>query len=306
MELDQLRYFLKIAQAQSFTRAGAELGITQPALSRSIGKLEAELGQPVFERQTRSVALTDAGRTLQERARQIVSLVDDTVAELADSAGAGRIRIGAIPTVAPYFLPDLLRRFQEAHPAIQAIVLEETTDRLLQRCSEGEVDVAFLAAPITAKYLDVEPLFEEELLAVFASTHPLTKKKSVSLLELREYPFVLLDETHCLSEAIVSFCRQRSFQPVTVERTCQLAMVEELVSLGHGVSLIPRMARMVDGSNRRTYRPVTRPKPTRTIIMASNPYRYQSRRIVRFKEFVRSFTSLCRHPKSDTEAAPAS
>jgi LysR family hydrogen peroxide-inducible transcriptional activator len=298
MELDQLRYFLKIAEVQSFTRAGEELGITQPALSRSIGKLETELGQPMFERQSRSVALTDAGRTLQERAKQILLLVDDTVAELADSSDAGRIRIGAIPTIAPYFLPDLLRKFQDAAPAIQVIVVEETTDKLLQRCGAGEVDVAFLAAPISARYLEVEPLFEEELFAVFAATHPLAKKKSVSLVELREYPFVLLDETHCLSEAIVSFCRQRSFQPVTVERTCQLAMVEELVALSHGVSLIPRMARMVDGSSRRMYRPVTRPTPLRTIVMAWNPYRFQSQRLTQFRQFVRSFTSLSRPAKA--------
>jgi len=287
VELSQLRYFLKIAEFGNFTRAGEELGITQPALSRAVAKLEEELGQPVFERRPRSVELTDAGRMLQTRAEQIVGLVDDTLAELGDSESSGTVRVGAIPTIAPFLLPAVLRDFRDRLPGVHVIAYEETTDKLLHRCNQGEVDVAVMAAPIVGRYLETETLFEEELLAVLPIGHPLAARKTVSLVDLRQHPFVLLDDTHCLSETILSFCRQRAFQPVAIQHTCQLATVEELVSLGHGVSLIPRMARNADTSDRRIYRPISAPTPTRTVVMVWNPYRFQSKRLKRFQECLR-------------------
>ena len=166
MEVDQLRYFLRVAERGNFTRAAEELNISQPALSRSIQKLEEELGQPVFERKTRSVALTDAGTLLQSRAQQILALIEDTKAEISDDGRSGQIRIGAIPTIAPFFLPNLLRQFSTEFPAASIIVQEDTTDHLLKRCTQGEIDLAILALPVPAKYLEIEELFQEELLLV--------------------------------------------------------------------------------------------------------------------------------------------
>lgn len=287
MEMNQLRYFLKIAELGGFTCASEELGLTQPALSRAIAKLEEELGQPLLERHPRNVTLTDAGRVFQTRAEQILLLVDDTLAELTDTEHRGRVRVGAIPTIAPYLLPLILRTFCDQYPDIQVLALEETTDKLLQRCQQGEIDVALLAAPVALKSLHWDVLFEEELFAVLPAGHPLCEQTAVTLTDLQSCPFVVLDETHCLSETILSFCRQRSFQPVMFERTSQLATVEELVALGHGVSLIPRLARRCDTSLRRVYRPVLEPTPKRTILQVWNPYRFQSRRIELFKACVR-------------------
>lgn len=287
MEIGQLRYFLRIAELGTFTRAGEELGMTQPALSRAVAKLEEELGQPVFERRARRIELTDAGRMLQTRAEQILALVDDTLAELGDSETTGAVRVGAIPTIAPYLLPIVLRDFRDRLPGVHVVAYEETTDKLLHRCNQGEVDVAVMAAPIVGRYLEAETLFEEELFAVLPTGHPLAARKTISLADLRQQPFVLLDDTHCLSETILSFCRQRAFQPVAIQHTCQLATVEELVSLGHGVSLIPRMARNADTSDRRVYRPISAPTPTRTVVMIWNPYRFQSKRMKRLQECLR-------------------
>lgn len=287
MELDQLRYFLKVAERGTFTRASEELMISQPALSRSIQKLEEELGQPVFQRRARSVSLTDAGTLLQGRAQHILSLVEDTKAEITDDGSTGRIRIGAIPTIAPYFLPEILRDFSNEFPNASLIVQENTTDRLLKACSQGEIDLAILALPIAAKYLDFEELFDEELLLVLPPDHPLAAKDKIRLTDVEPFPFVLLDEAHCLSENITSFCRQRQFHPVAVERTSQLAMVQELVSLSHGISMIPAMARERDQSDRRVYRSITSPQPMRTIAVAWNPYRFQSRLIRTFREKLR-------------------
>lgn len=287
MDLDQLRYFLCIASKQNFTRAADELRISQPALSRSILRLEEELGQPVFERKTRSVALTDAGELLQARAQQVLSIIDDTKAEITDDGHSGRIRVGAIPTIAPYFLPDILRKFALEFPKATMIVQENTTEALLKNVTQGEIDLAVLALPVPARYLEVEALFDEELLLVLPPGHPLVAKDKIRLSDVEGCPFVLLDEAHCLSDNIVSFCRQRSFQPVAVERTSQLTMVQELVSLSHGVSMIPDMARQRDQSDRRVYRSLAGRKPIRTVAVVWNPYRFQSRLIQAFRERLR-------------------
>ncbi len=277
MDLDQLRYFLKVAERQSFTRAAEDLAVSQPALSRSIRKLEEELGQPVFERKTRSLALTEAGTLLASRARQVLAILADTRAEIADDGKSGQLRIGAIPTIAPYFLPRVLRRFATEYPAAKVRVHEQTTDALLRAVTQGEIDVAVLATPVAARYLEIKELYTEELLLVMPPEHPLAEKPSIRITDVESLPFVLLDEAHCLSDTIVSFCRQRSFQPVAVERTSQLAMVQELVALGHGISMIPAMARHCDQSDRRVYRSLAGRKPTRTVAVAWNPYRFESR-----------------------------
>ncbi|MCG8648697.1 MAG: LysR family transcriptional regulator [Pirellulales bacterium] len=289
MEIDQLRYFLRVAERGNFTHAAEELLVSQPALSRSIQKLEEELGQPVFERQSRSVRLTDAGLVLQSRAQQILTLLEDTKAEICDDGESGRVRVGAIPTIAPFFLPDLLRQFSHDYPKAQLIVQEDTTDRLLKSCTQGEVDLAILALPVPAKYLEVEELFEEELFLVLPPEHPLTKSKNVRLADIQPHPFVLLDEAHCLSDNIVSFCRQRAFHPVAVERTSQLAMVQELVALSHGVSMIPQMARELDKTDRRVYRSISGTKPTRKIAVVWNPYRFQSKLLQAFRKQLRQY-----------------
>ena len=286
MEIDQLRYFLGAAERGSFTRAAEALNISQPALSRSIQKLEDELGQPVFERKTRSIVLTEAGTLLQSRAQQILSLIEDTKAEITDDGESGRIRIGAIPTVAPYFLPQVLKQFSESFPAANLIVQENTTDQLLKSCTQGEIDLAILALPVPVKYLEVEELFEEELLLVLPLEHSLVKKKAINLADIAALPFVLLDEAHCLSDNIISFCRQKSVQPVSVGRTSQLTMVQELVSLSHGISMIPQMARQRDQSDRRVYRSLSGSQPTRTLAIVWNPYRFQSKLIQAFRDFL--------------------
>lgn len=287
MDFDQLRYFLKVAERKNYTRAAEELGISQSALSRSIQKLEEELGQPVFERKTRSVALTESGVLLQSRARQVLTIIDDTLAEITDDGQSGRLRIGAIPTIAPFFLPKVLQKFARDFPKSTLVIQENTTDALLKSCMQGEVDLAIIALPMPVKYLDVEVLFEEELLLVLPPEHPLTHEKQIQMNDLEPYPFVLLDEAHCLSEHVLSFCRQRSVQPVAVERTSQLAMVQELVALSHGISMIPSIARNLDTTDRRVYRSIHGAKPTRSVAVVWNPYRFQSRLQGVFREYLR-------------------
>ncbi len=289
MDLDQLRQFLRVAEVANISRAAETLSMSQPALSRSIQRLEEEFGQPLLERKPRSVDLTDAGALLQARAQQILNLIDDTKAEISDDGQSGRLRLGAIPTIAPYFLPQFLRQFSDEYPEAKLLVQEDTTDNLLKRCKQGEVDLAVLALPLQAKYLEVEELFTEELLLMLPPGHPLAEKPSLRMAQIEPFPFILLDEAHCLSENIVSFCRRKSFHPVVIERTNQLAMVQELVALGHGVSMTPAMARAADVSRDRVYRSVTSPTPKRTIAVVWNPYRFQSKLLTAMRTHLRRY-----------------
>lgn len=277
IDLHQLEQFVAVARARNFTRAAVELHLSQPALSRSIQKLEDQLGQPLFERKPREVVLTDLGELFLERAKEILNLVEDTFSLLAEAGRQGRVRLGAIPTIAPYFLPHLLSQFSKTHANISVVVLEDTTDNLIKRCSHGEIDLAILALPIIAKYLEVEPLFDEELELVLPCGHKLCDEKEITAKTIEDFPFVMLNEAHCLSDNIENFCRQQHVQPVSVEKISQLTTVQELVALGHGISIVPEMARRIDECERRVYRPFTGEKPTRTVAMMWNPYRYQSK-----------------------------
>ncbi|MEM6776115.1 MAG: LysR family transcriptional regulator [Planctomycetota bacterium] len=291
MDTDQLENFRCVAELGNFTRAAERLRISQPALSRSIQRLEEEMGQPLFDRKPREVELTDAGLRFQKSVEQILQIIDDTRSEIGDDGESGRIRVAAIPTVAPFLLPQMLKRFAEDYPKASIVVREDTTDHLLKACKQGEVDVAILALPVQAKYIDVQVLFDEELLLVMPRDHALAQLERISMSDVESHPFILLDEAHCLSDNITSFCRQQSFQPVVVERTSQLIMVQELVSLSHGVSMIPTMARRRDQSTDRVYRSIDGIRPTRTIAAVWNPYRFQSRLHQAFRDHLQTYAN---------------
>jgi len=288
LNLHLLVQFVVLARTKNFTRAAEELHLSQSALSRAIQKLEEQLGQPLFERKPREIVLTDLGGLLLDRAKEILKLMEDTFSELSEAGKRGRVRLGAIPTIAPYFLPTLLASFAKKHPEISVIVQEDTTDMLIKRCSHGEIDLALLALPVITRQLDIEPLFDEELLLLLPLGHPLEAEKKITAESVDGYPFVMLNEAHCLSESIASFCRKQSVQPVTIERTSQLATVQELVSLNHGVSIVPEMARKIDTSAQRTYRSFTSTKPSRTVAMMWNPGRFQSQSMKMLMDHLRS------------------
>ena len=284
MEIDQLRYFLRVAELRSFTKAADDLLMSQPALSRSIQKLEQELGQPVFHRKPRSLELTDAGVLLEARARQVIQLIEDTRAEIMDDGESGRLRVGAIPTIAPYLLPEILQAFSKSYPAAIVTVQEAPTDRLLRLCAQGDVDLAILALPLPASSLECEELYEEELHLVLPRGHRLGEKRKITVADLDGERFIMLDEEHCLSDSISSFCRRKDTQPLVMERTSQLVMVQELVALGHGISMIPHMARAVDRSKKRLYRSIAPKPPTRKLCMVWDGARFHSRLHQAFRE----------------------
>ncbi len=267
MELRQLRYFTAVADAGSFTRAAQRCFVSQPSLSQQIIKLEDELKQPLLDRLGRQVKLTDAGRAFYERAVKILAAVDEAreAARSHHDWSAGQASLGAILTLAPYVLPDFVGRFLADFPQARLTLRESFTAELVKDCLAGDLDVALVALPVDDDRLHVEPLFSEELLLAVPPRHPILAKKRISLADLSELPFVLLDEIHCLGDQIVSFCRQNNCLPAVTCKTAQLLTVQELVALGQGASLVPEIAATRNGAPPLTYRSLAGAAPRRTI-----------------------------------------
>jgi LysR family hydrogen peroxide-inducible transcriptional activator len=282
MELQQLKYFAKAAELANFTRAAAACQVSQPSLSQQIINLEKELGQPLFERLGRQVRLTEAGRMLKERADQVFELLDDARTRISDDPDSGRLTIAAIPSIAPYYLPGVLEAFRREAPRVQIEVVEDVTQIALRRLHDGDVDLAILALPISGSQLHVEPLFTEELQLVLPLRHSLASKSRLTIKDLTDEPFLLLNDSHCLTQNTLSYCERRQFQPLVTSRISQLTTLQELVTLGQGVSLIPRMAAEIDTNPTRVYRSLSGEKPARTIALAWHKQRFQSRVFRRF------------------------
>ena len=277
MELHQLQYFVAVAEMGSFTRAAERCLVAQPSLSQQIIKLEKELKHLLFERLGKTVKLTQAGHDLYERATSILSSVEDAKRSVQeDQDGRGRLVVGAIPTVAPYLLPGIAERFLRRCPQAELEITEDVTQQIVRSCLQGQVDIGILALPIQDPHLQVEPLFEEELLLAIPAKHRLASKRRITMRMIRDEPFVLLHEAHCLGEQIISLCRQSSFQPAPVCRSSQLLTVQQMVGLGHGISLIPAMAMKSDKGKRIHYRSLAGKTPMRTVAMIWCKKRYQS------------------------------
>jgi LysR family transcriptional regulator, hydrogen peroxide-inducible genes activator len=287
MDIQQLKYFLKVAELGSFTHAGQELSVSQPALSRSIAKIEEELGLPVFERQTRQVVLTEAGKSLRWRAMQIVQMLDEIPKEICDDESTGLVRIGVIPTIAPYWLPAFVSNVRSQVPDATVHVREDITERLIQACNQGELDLVVASAPLELGYLESKVLHEEEIKIAIPASHSLAKSKSISPQDLDNEPLVMLGEGHCLSDQIDAYCRRRSIQPVMFDRTTQLTTILELVSYGYGVSFVPSMACIAD--KRRVFRSMARPSPHRKITVVWNPYRFESKLQQRIRKLMETY-----------------
>jgi LysR family hydrogen peroxide-inducible transcriptional activator len=288
MELHQLRYFVAVAELRNFTRAAEQCLVAQPSLSQQIAKLEKSLGKPLFERSRRGVTLTEAGKLLYEQATTILTLVEDARESVGEPTGReDKVRIGAIPTIAPYLLPKVLRDFRRLFPQVRITVHEDLTAQVVESCLRGEIDLGLVALPVLIDSLAVEVLFREELLMAIPAQHPLARKKRVTVQQLAQEPFVLLSETHCLGEHIVSFCREKECPPSVVCRSTQLLTVQELVGLGQGLSLIPAMAASVDKSKRCVYRSLAGTRPLRSIAVIWNKHRRQSPPVKAFVQTLR-------------------
>ncbi|MBC2834011.1 LysR substrate-binding domain-containing protein [Paragemmobacter straminiformis] len=246
LTLKQLRYFDALARQGHFGRAADLCAISQPALSMQIKDLEESLGAPLFERSARQVRLTGFGEELLTRARDILRAVD----ELGDLARAsqgrlmGRLRIGVIPTIAPYLLPAFIGALTQRNADLDIHVRETVTPKLLAELGEGRLDCAILALPVSEPWLTEVALFTERFVLVRPAADAALPVPDPD--RLREMRLLLLEEGHCFRDQALSFCRATSSLPRELLDGSSLSTLVQMVGAGIGVTLIPEMAVAVE------------------------------------------------------------
>jgi LysR family transcriptional regulator, hydrogen peroxide-inducible genes activator len=289
--LRQLRYFDALARHSHFGRAAEACSISQPALSMQIKEMEQALGGLLLERNARQVALTRFGEEISERVRDILRSVDELgdFARASRSRLSGRLRIGMIPTIAPYLLPKIIGNLTRLHPELDIQVRETLTPRLIQELSEGRLDTAILALPVSEPSLTEAPLFSENFLLVRPRKDEGTPPPSSA--RLREMRLLLLEEGHCFRDQALSFCKSQSSGPREIPREMldanSLSTLVQMVSAGIGVTLIPEMAVAVE--TRSAAVSVTRfrnPQPSRTIGMVWRKTSPLARQLLQISEVV--------------------
>lgn len=286
--MSQLRYLLAVADTGNFTRAAALSGIAQPSLSQQIIKLERELGHKLFHRLGRRAVLTEAGTVFIERARRILFEAEDARKELADHPSLERrITVGAIPTLAPYVIPELIARCRTRFPNLQVNIREDFITTLVQELREGALDMALVALPVTDPTIQVDVLWKEPLMLVVAKGHPLAAKPRVKGADLAAESFVILGSSSTLTHQIKQFCGAHHFEPIIGSRCAQVATVKALVGLGSGISILPKGAQSPGDRDTLVYISLSDAEPVREIGVLRHMQRYQSRGAEQFLSLLR-------------------
>ena len=240
--LRQLRYFEALAQHGHFGRAAEACAISQPALSVQIKDLEETLGSALFERSARHVRLTGFGEDVAAQVRDILRGADELAdfARLAKDRLAGRLRIGVIPTIAPYLLPTIIGDLAGRYPGLDLRLRETLTPRLIQELAEGRLDTAIVALPVSEPSFTEISLFSEDFILVRPSSD--ADKPVPNAETLREMRLLLLEEGHCFRDQALSFCAMNASLPRELLDGSSLSTLVQMVGAGIGVTLIPEMA----------------------------------------------------------------
>ena len=242
LSLKQLRYFQAVAQEGHFGRAALACAVTQPALSVQIKDLEDQLGMALFERSTRQVRLTGFGEDFAKRVRGILRSVDELgdLARAARGGMSGQLRIGVIPTVAPYLLPDVVRILADTYQGVELKIRETLTPRLIDELDAGRLDAAIMALPLAEPTLEEFPLFDEEFVLIRPEGDRDLPVPAAD--QLREMKLLLLEEGHCFRDQALAFCSMNASGAREMLDASSLSTLVQLVGSGVGVTLIPDMA----------------------------------------------------------------
>ncbi|WP_128514209.1 hydrogen peroxide-inducible genes activator [Tabrizicola thermarum] len=275
LTLKHLRYFEALARHRHFGRAAEASSISQPALSLQVKELEEILGAPLVERGPRQIGLTALGADFALRARDVLRAVDELEALARASGGplSGRLRLGVIPTVAPYLLPRVMRDLSGRFPGLDLRPREAVTPKLLRDLHEGRLDLALVALPVSEPALVEHPLLDEEFLLV---RHESARDLPVPpLVDLPAAPLLLLEEGHCFRDQAIAACKLPQGPTGELMEGSSLSTLVQMVGAGIGVTLIPEMAAAVESRSAPVVlHRLNEPRPGRTIGLVwrrSNP-----------------------------------
>lgn len=269
--LRQLRYLQALAQYRHFGRAAEACAVSQPALSMQIRELEKELDVELIERRPGEAALTEIGREVAQRGERVLAATRD-LADFARHRGrvlSGRLKLGIIPTLAPYILPKVLPGLQKRYPNLTIELRETQTKLLIEELAGGELDVLMLALPLPDAEFETIPLFHDPFLLAVPAGDPLPKRGRVNPREIDQQRLILLEEGHCLRDQALAYCATaRHEMPLALGAT-SLTTVTQMVANGYGVTLVPEVAVDVEIRDERIkLLRFTVPEPGRTIGLA--------------------------------------
>jgi len=288
--LRQLRYLIALSEHLNFRVAAEACFVTQSTLSAGLKELESLLDVALVERDTRSVRLTDIGSEVVARARTLLAQAQDLVevARLAQQPLSGSLRLGVIPTIAPFMLPGLLPPLRAAHPQLKLYLREDQTERLLERLRSGDLDVVLIALPYDTGELLTRKLFKDEFWFVARADDPLAQEKEVAVRSVRQGDILLLEEGHCLREHAIAACGTRKANAESMVEATSLHTLIQMVEGGLGVTLLPEMtlkAGILNGTSL-VARPFSSQVPARDIALATRPTSAHRRDFDLLAEFI--------------------
>lgn len=280
-----LHYFRVAGRLQHVTRAAEALGLSQPALSRALARLEADLGVPLFQRAGRSVRLTRYGEAFLSRVERAWREIEEGRTELADIAGLkrGTVALGFLRTLGAKYVPQLVRRFSAQHPGVNFIFTPNNSATLEGQLVRGEVDIIFTTAPADDASFAYRRVDEQELVLIVARTHPLAKRRSVALRELAGESFVTFKRGHAFRDLTERLCAAEGFTPKISFEGDDSSSVPGFVAAGFGVAIVPRESSAVSGVAALT---ISAPVTRRPIGIAWLEDRYLSAGARAFRDFV--------------------
>jgi len=291
MELQQLRYFVAVAESGKFTEAANDLHVAQPSVSKQVRKLEAELGAILLERRRAGVALTDAGAILLPWAKRVLADLDGARAEVAGLATLerGRLSVGATPSLSTVLLPRVLAAFHAEHPGITLSVVEAGSRDLVDRLAAGDLDLALVILPVPHEELfETTPLIREELVLAVAKKHPLARRKTVRVSDLRGVPLVMFRDGYDLRSATITACEQAGFHPTFAIEGAEMDGVLRMAAAGVGVAVVPSM--VVEKGGPLVAVRIVQPTLTRSVGVAFRKDRHRPRAadafVARLREFL--------------------
>ncbi|WP_093170405.1 LysR family transcriptional regulator [Sinosporangium album] len=271
MQLQQLAYFVAVAETRHFTHAAERMRVAQPSLSKQIKALETDLGAPLFSRARGNVTLTPAGEALLPLARRMLADADTARREVGELAGLrrGRVRLGATPSLCAGLLADALARFHRDYPGIELLVEEGGSRDLVRALARGQLDLALIILPLQGDdpSLVTEEILRENLVVVSPShARGRVRKPYIRIDELRGRPMVMFRRGYDLREATLNACRQAGFEPRFAVEGGEMDAVLRFVEAGLGIAVVPSM--VLDGRPGLTGTPLVPPGLSRTIALA--------------------------------------
>lgn len=267
MNLRELEYLVAVARFRHFGKAAAHCNVSQPALSMQLKKLENELGVALFERNNKQVLITPMGVKITMRAQMILQQAADLKQFAAGAVDifSGELKLGAFPTLAPYYLPKIVPKIMQAMPDIKLLLVEDKTDILIEKLQQGEIDCAFMALPIVAENLDYQELFDDEFYLAVPPAHELAKRDSIDNDELQNRSLLLLEEGHCMRQNALDVCSLTGANETQEFRATSLETLRQMVGIGGGITLMPALA--IQANDGLKYIRFREQAPTRSIAL---------------------------------------